>query len=76
MKEILKTIIESLVENKEAVKISETATEKSVVYEVRVAEGDMGRVIGRQGKLAKSIRTVMKAAGGKEHKKVSVEFVD
>ncbi len=76
MKEILKTIIESLVENKEAVQINETANEKNVVYEVKVAEGDMGRVIGRQGRLAKSIRTVMKSAGGKEHKKITVEFVD
>ena len=76
MKEILKTIVESLVENKEAVEINETEAEKTVVYEVKVANSDMGRVIGRQGKLAKSIRTVMKAAGGKEHKKVSVEFVD
>ena len=76
MKEILKTIIESLVENKDAVQINETANEKNVVYEVKVAEGDMGRVIGRQGRLAKSIRTVMKSAGGKEHKKITVEFVD
>ena len=76
MKEILKTIIESLVENKEAVQINETETDKTVTYEVKVAEGDMGRIIGRQGRLAKSIRTVMKAAGGKEHKKVTVEFVD
>ncbi len=76
MKEILKTIIESLVENKDAVQINETANEKNVVYEVKVAEGDMGRVIGKQGRLAKSIRTVMKSAGGKEHKKITVEFVD
>ena len=76
MKEILKTIIESLVENKEAVQINETVTDKAATYEVKVAEGDMGRVIGRQGRLAKSIRTVMKAAGGREHKKVTVEFID
>ena len=76
MKEILETIIESLVENKDAVQINETETDKAVTYEVKVAEGDMGRIIGRQGRLAKSIRTVMNAAGGKEHKKVTVEFVD
>ena len=76
MKEILKTIVESLVENKDAVQINETEAEKSVTYEVKVADSDMGRVIGRQGKLAKSIRTVMKADGGKEHKKVTVEFID
>ena len=76
MKEILKTIIESLVENKDAVEINEKAEEKNIVYEVKVADSDMGRVIGRQGRLAKSIRTVMKAAAGREHKKVTVEFVD
>lgn len=76
MKEILKNIIESLVENKDAVEINEKAEDKSVVYEVKVADNDMGRVIGRQGRLAKSIRTVMKSVGGKDHKKVTVEFVD
>lgn len=75
MKEILETIIVSLVENKEAVEIKETVEEKHVTYEVKVAEGDMGRVIGRQGRLAKSIRTVMKSIADKEHKRVSVEFV-
>ena len=75
MKEILETIILSLVENKDQVEIKETQDEKSVVFEVKVAEGDMGKVIGRQGRLAKSIRTVMKSVAGKEHKKVSVEFI-
>jgi hypothetical protein len=76
MKEILETIILNLVENKEAVQINEVNGEKSVVFEVKVAEEDMGKVIGKQGKLAKSIRTVVKAIAGKEHKKVSVEFID
>ena len=75
MKDILETIIESLVENKDAVEIKETVEEKLVTYEVKVAEGDMGKVIGKQGRLAKSIRTVMKSLAGKEHKKVTVEFV-
>lgn len=75
MKEILETIILNLVENKDQVEIKETQEEKSVVFEVKVAEGDMGKVIGRQGRLAKAIRTVMKSAAGKEHKKVSVEFI-
>lgn len=76
MKEILKNIIESLVENEKAVEINEKAIDKNIVYEVKVANSDMGRVIGRQGRLAKSIRTVMKSVGGKERKKVTVEFVD
>lgn len=61
MKEILETIILSLVDNKDAVQINELDEEKSVVFEVKVAEEDMGKVIGRQGRLAKSIRTLVKS---------------
>ena len=75
MKEILETIILSLVDNKDAVEITELDGEKSVVFEVKVAEEDMGKVIGRQGRLAKSIRTLVKSIAGKEHKKVTVEFI-
>ena len=75
MKEILETIILSLVDNKDAVQINEFDGEKSVVFEVKVAEEDMGKVIGRQGRLAKSIRTLVKSIAGKEHKKVTVEFI-
>lgn len=75
MKEILETIILSLVDNKDAVQINELDGEKSVVFEVKVAEQDMGKVIGRQGRLAKSIRTLVKSIAGKEHKKVTVEFI-
>lgn len=75
MKEILQIIIENLVENKEAVQINEVEGEKSIVYEVKVADGDMGKIIGKQGKLAKSIRTVIKAVASKEQKRVSVEFI-
>lgn len=75
MKETLKIIISNLVDDKDAVEINEVDSEKSIVFEVKVAESDMGKVIGRQGRLAKSIRTVMKALAAKEHKKVSVEFI-
>ena len=75
MKEILETIILSLVDNKDAVEIKEIDGEKSIIFEVKVAETDMGKIIGRQGRLARSIRTVMKSVAGKEHKKVSVEFI-
>ncbi|MCI8443838.1 MAG: KH domain-containing protein [Clostridia bacterium] len=75
METILKTIISNLVDNQEAVAIKKIDGEKSITFEVKVAESDMGRVIGRQGRLAKSIRTVMKAVATKEHKKVSVEFI-
>ena len=76
MKEIIETIILNLVDNKEAVEIKEIEEEKLIVYEVKVANEDMGKVIGRQGRLAKSIRTVVKSIAGREHKKVSVEFID
>ena len=75
MKEILQTIIENLVDNKEAVEIKELEGEKSVVLEVKVAEADMGKIIGKQGRLAKSIRTVIKAVAAKEQKRVSIEFI-
>ena len=55
---------------------SKTKTEKQTIYEVKVNESDMGKVIGKQGRVAKSIRTIMKAVSGKEHKKVVVEFLD
>lgn len=76
MKEILETLIKSLVENTEEVTITEKEEGKTIVFEVKVAETDMGKVIGRQGRVAKSIRTVMKSVAGKEHKKVVVEFLD
>ena len=50
-------------------------SEKSVVFEVKVADGDMGKIIGKQGRLAKSIRTVVKAVANKEQKRVTVEFI-
>ncbi len=75
MKEILQTIIENLVDDKEAISINEVQEEKSIIYEVKVAEGDMGKVIGKQGKIAQSIRTVMKALASKEHKRITVEFI-
>lgn len=75
MKDILETIILNLVDDKDAVQINEVEGEKSIIFEVKVAESDMGRVIGKQGRLAQSIRTVIKSIAGKEHKKVSVEFI-
>ena len=71
MKEILETIILSLVEDKTTVTIEEKSDEKTIFFEVKVADKDMGKVIGKEGKVAKSIRTVMKAVASKERKKVS-----
>ena len=75
MKEILQTIISNLVDDKQAIEIKEVDGEKSIIFEVKVAEKDMGKVIGKQGRLAQSIRTVMKAVAGKEQKKVTIEFI-
>ncbi len=75
MKDILETIILNLVDEKDKVEIKEVEGEKSIIFEVKVAQDDMGKVIGKQGRLAKSIRTVMKSVAGKEQKKVSVEFI-
>ena len=76
MKEILETIIKSLVENQEAVTITEKEDDKQIILEVKVLDTDMGKVIGKQGKIAKSIRTLMKSIAGKEHKRVTIEFID
>ena len=76
MKEILETIIETLVSNKESIKINQIDEEKTIIFEVKVAEEDMGKVIGKQGVIAKAIRTIMKAIASKENKKISIEFLD
>ena len=74
---ILEVVIKNLVDNKDEVSIEEKTNDgKSICYEVKVARNDMGKIIGKQGKMAKSIRTIMKAIAGKEHKRVTIEFVD
>ena len=75
MEEFLRIIISNLVENKDAIEINTIDKGKSVTFEVKVAQEDMGKVIGRQGRIAQSIRNVMKAVANKEHKKASVEFI-
>ena len=76
MEEILKTIIEGLVENKEAISIEKTVEDYKEVYKIKVDQSEMGKVIGRQGKIAQAIRTIAKSLGAKEQKKIDVEFVD
>lgn len=75
MKETLEVIIKNLVDNKELVEIKEVEGEKNIIFEVKVAEEDMGKIIGRQGKIAQAIRTVMKAVANRKDKKVTVEFI-
>ena len=76
MKEILETIIRNLVSDTDAITINEVQGAKSIVFEVKVADNDMGKVIGKDGKVAKSIRTIIKAVAAKEEKRVTVEFID
>ena len=75
MEEFLRIMISNLVENKDAIEINTIDKGKSVTFEVKVAQEDMGKVIGKQGRIAQSIRNVMKAVANKEHKKASVEFI-
>ena len=65
MKELLLYVAKNLVDDPDAVTVNETETDDSVLLELHVASGDMGKVIGRQGRIAKEIRTLLKAAGQK-----------
>lgn len=76
MKQVLEIIAKSLVENPEAVNVTEVPGEDSLVLELRVDPSDMGKVIGKQGRIAKAIRTVVKAAASRENKHVVVEIID
>ena len=75
MVELVKYIAQSLVEKPEAVDVREVETEDSIVIELRVDPEDMGKVIGKQGRIAKAIRTVVKAASVKIEKPVFVEII-
>ena len=76
MKELIQVIAMALVDHPDEVVVTETETEKTIVVELRVAPEDMGKVIGKQGRIAKSIRTLVKAAATKDDKKVVVEIVN
>ena len=76
MKEVLQTIIEALVQEKSEVEINEKESQKEILFEVKVAKNDMGRVIGKEGRIAKAVRTIFKAVATREHKKVTIEFID
>lgn len=76
MKEILETIVLNIVENKNNVEVLEKIEETDIVYEVKVEKEDMGKIIGKQGKVAQAIRTLIKSIGAKEKKKIVVKFVE
>ena len=74
MKELVKVIAMALVDHPEEVVVTEEETEKAIVVTLKVASEDMGKVIGKQGRIAKAIRSVVKAAAAKEDKKVIVDI--
>lgn len=76
MKDLILYIAQNLVDDPDAVNVTEVEGEESTVFELRVAPGDMGKVIGRQGRIAKEIRTVVRSVAQRAGKKVSVEIVD
>ncbi|MCF0121407.1 MAG: KH domain-containing protein [Oscillospiraceae bacterium] len=76
MKELLLYIAQSLVDNPDEVTVTERESASETVYELRVAPSDMGKVIGRQGKIAKEIRVLMRSVAQKQGKRISVDIVD
>ncbi len=74
--ELLKFLVNALVDDKQSVSIEQEEDETSLTYRVKVASGDIGKIIGKNGKTANSIRTIMKSVGAKTHKKVFVKFED
>ena len=76
MKELLLYMAKNLVDDPESVTVTEASDEEGTVLELRVAPGDMGKVIGRQGRIAKEIRTIVKTVAQRTGEKVTVEIVD
>ena len=76
MKELVEVITKALVDDLDSVVVTEREDKKTTILEVKVADSDMGKVIGKQGRIAKAIRSVVKAAAAKEDKKVVVDILD
>ena len=76
MKELLETVAKSLVNNPDEVFVNEVRDDKGIIFELTVAKDDIGKVIGKQGRIAKAIRTVIKAAAIKNDEKVLVDIMD
>ncbi|MEF3244361.1 MAG: KH domain-containing protein [Caldisericaceae bacterium] len=74
MKELIETIVKALVDKPEEVKVSEVAGETAVIFEVKVADSDIGKVIGKQGKTANALRTIVKAASSKIGKAATIQI--
>ena len=76
MKELLTYIVQNLVDNPDQVTVTERKADGETIFEVRVADGDMGKVIGRQGRIVKQIRILMRAVAQRKGKKISVDILD
>ncbi len=74
MKELIEVLAQSLVDHPEEVTVTQTEKDNEIVFELKVAQDDMGKVIGKQGRIAKAIRSVVKAAASRTDKKVTVEI--
>lgn len=76
MKELVQYLAKSLVRNPDAVEVKETQTDDAFVFELKVAREDLGRIIGKQGRTAKSIRTLLNAAASRGNRKVVLEIIE
>lgn len=76
MKELLTNIVKALVDNPEQVTINEINGETTVMFEVHVEKSDMGKIIGKEGRIAKAVRVILKAAAAKNGKKAQVEIIE
>ncbi|MBA7501401.1 hypothetical protein ES704_04165 [subsurface metagenome] len=76
MKELIEYIVKALVDSPDKVAITEIAGEKSIIFELRVGEGDLGKVIGKEGRTAKAIRTIITAAAMKQGKRAVIEIIE
>lgn len=76
MKDLIKYIAQSLVDNPDKVEVSEVQGEQTSVIELRVSKEDLGKVIGKQGKTAKAMRTILSAASAKVHKRTVLEIIE
>lgn len=75
MKELVEYIARSVVDDPESVRVTETSGEKTLILELRVAEGDMGKVIGKEGRVAEAMRTLMKVAAAREGKRAVLQII-
>jgi predicted RNA-binding protein YlqC (UPF0109 family) len=76
LKDLVTYIVKALVDNQEKVDVTEIAGEKSIIYELRVGEGDLGKVIGKEGRTARAIRTIITAAAMKLGKRTVLEILE